>query len=118
MGLIGFTLIRLFVNGLVSFGFASSLRSTGFAIVGSAIVTVMLFLVWAANAAANATTEDLHDVALAVNITLMFMIPTAFVTSSGFVLLTKREQRNNAAPPMDSASSGHAEGVKTGPTKP
>jgi len=111
MGLIGFILILLFVNGLVSFGFTRCLRSTGLAIVGSAIVTVMLFLVWGAFAAAHADAADVHDVFLAVNISLMFMIPAALVTSSGFVLLTRREQRKKVAPPMDSESRGRPAGA-------
>ena len=79
--------------------------------VGSAIVTVMLFLVWGVNAAATAKAEDVQDAFLAVNITLIFMIPTALVTSSGFVLLTRREQRKKVAPPMDSESRGRPAGA-------
>lgn len=117
MGLIGFIIILLFLNGIVSFGFASFLRSTGLAIVGSAIVTVMLFLVWGINTAASSNAEDVHDIFLALNITIMFMIPAAIVTSAGFVLLTKREQRKNGPVQMKPQSDTCPEFAKSDHTK-
>jgi heme/copper-type cytochrome/quinol oxidase subunit 2 len=94
MGIIGFILVLLVVNGLVSFALTKFIRSTGLAIVASAIITIMLFLLWGMNSAANARGEDVHDIFLAINIMIMFVVPGVIGTSAGFVLLNKRSKKN------------------------
>jgi hypothetical protein len=96
MGMLGFILVLLLVNGLVSFGLASFIHSTGLAIVASAVTTVMLFLLWGMHTVADARGEDVHDVFLAINILLMFVAPGAILTSFGFVLWVRHAQKKSA----------------------
>lgn len=99
MGILAFILILLVVNGVVSFALTRFIRATGLAIFASAIITIMLFLLWGMESAASARGEDVHDVFLAINIMSFFVVPGLIGTSFGFVLLIRRMQTKVAETP-------------------
>ena len=99
MGIIGFIIVLLVVNGSVSFALAKFIRAPGLAIVASAIITILLFLLLGINSAMNAEDRDFHDVLLAINIMLIFVVPGVIGTSVGFVILSKRSNKNGDPSP-------------------
>jgi hypothetical protein len=110
-------LILLVLNGFVSSGFTSFIRSVGLAIAASAITTVMRFLVWGDKYGGEFKCGAVHDVFLAVNIILIFVVPAVIGTSVGFVLLTRRAQQNSGAVKRKPESITRPEAGKSHQTK-
>jgi len=91
MTVLAFILVALLVTGLISFGFARILRSTGLAFAASAVTTVMLisFLLLGIYLASN-------EAFIGIYFLLLFFIPCVFPISFACVVFIRHVQKRTA----------------------
>jgi hypothetical protein len=102
MGLVGFIMIVVVLNGVVSFGIVSFVRSAVLAVIGSTIITEMLLAIYVLTLAKDS--PDAADGILAANILAMLSTPVVFGTSCGFVFCWNRLRRRNTLGRHDDAA--------------
>ena len=97
MGLLLFILLLVGLNAIVSFAIAAVVRSNVLCIISSVVATEGVIALYGLNSAAGS--REVHDVLLAMNISLILSTPVIVGTSVGFVVLARRLYRGQRAPP-------------------
>ena len=94
MGFLVYILLLIGITAVVSFIIAAFIRSNLLSIIASAVTAESLVVLYGLHAAASS--PDVHDVLLAVNITLMVCTPVFIGAAVGFTLLARRVYKRNS----------------------
>ena len=94
MAFIGLILIVVALNGVVSFGIASFVRSNVLAVIASTAITEMLVAIYFLTQAQHSA--DATDCILAANVTVIVTTPVIVCTSCGFIFCLRRFRRRHS----------------------
>ena len=92
---IEFILLVVALNGVVSFGIASFVRSTVLAVIASTAITEMLVAIYILTQAQHS--PDAADCILAANVAAIVTTPVIVGTSCGFIFCLRRLRRRHSA---------------------